>query len=116
MFTKNVGSIDKILRIVIGAALILGALMGYGLWMWIGVIPLATALLGTCPLYTILGIRTCPLNGNNLYPAPIASSAARVSSSAGNINSMRSSDRAMSSAEPNWLIVENKLSRISPRT
>jgi len=63
MFTKNVGSIDKILRIVIGAALILGALMGYGLWMWIGVIPLATALLGTCPLYTILGIRTCPLNG-----------------------------------------------------
>ncbi|SFK65904.1 YgaP family membrane protein [Shimia haliotis] len=63
MFTKNVGSIDKILRIVIGAALILGALMGYGLWMWIGVIPLATSLLGTCPLYTILGIRTCPLNG-----------------------------------------------------
>lgn len=61
MFTKNVGSIDKILRIVIGAALILGALMGYGLWMWIGVIPLTTALMGTCPLYTILGIRTCPL-------------------------------------------------------
>lgn len=61
MFTKNVGSIDKTLRIVIGAALILGALMGYGLWMWIGVIPLATALMGSCPLYTILGIRTCPL-------------------------------------------------------
>ncbi len=63
MFTKNVGSIDKILRIVIGAALILGALMGYGAWMWIGIIPLATAFMGTCPLYTILGIRTCPLKG-----------------------------------------------------
>ena len=61
MFTKNVGSIDKILRIIIGAALILGALMGYGAWMWIGIIPLATALLGTCPLYTILGLKTCPL-------------------------------------------------------
>ncbi len=60
MFTKNVGSIDKILRIIIGAALILGALMGYGAWMWIGVIPLATALMGTCPLYTILGLKTCP--------------------------------------------------------
>ncbi|KPA22771.1 hypothetical protein shim_10590 [Shimia sp. SK013] len=61
MFTRNVGIVDKILRITIGVVLILGALLGYGTWMWIGVIPLATALLGTCPLYTVLGIGTCPL-------------------------------------------------------
>lgn len=63
MFAKNVGSIDKILRVVIGLALIAGALMGYGTWMWLGVIPLATALMGSCPLYTVFGIRTCPLKG-----------------------------------------------------
>ncbi|WP_270730722.1 YgaP family membrane protein [Shimia sp. Alg240-R146] len=62
MFTKNVGTVDKILRITIGVVLILGALLGYGNWMWIGVVPLATALLGTCPLYTVLGIGTCPLD------------------------------------------------------
>ncbi|MYM54108.1 YgaP family membrane protein [Thalassovita mangrovi] len=60
MFAKNVGAIDKVLRIVVGALLIIGALMGYGVWMWIGVIPLVTGLLGTCPIYSILGINTCP--------------------------------------------------------
>ncbi len=62
MFAKNVGGIDKVLRVVIGLALIAGALMGYGAWMWIGIIPLATALLGSCPLYSILGKGTCPLH------------------------------------------------------
>ncbi|MEP2531011.1 DUF2892 domain-containing protein [Shimia sp.] len=62
MFAKNVGQIDKIARIVIGALLIIGALMGYGAWMWIGVVPLVTGLLGTCPLYSIFGFATCPLS------------------------------------------------------
>lgn len=62
MFAENVGGIDKVLRVVIGLALIVGALIGYGAWMWIGIIPLATALLGSCPLYTILGKGTCPLH------------------------------------------------------
>lgn len=57
--TKNVGSIDRILRVVIGVLLIIGALMGYGWWMWIGVVPLATGLMGSCLLYSILGINTC---------------------------------------------------------
>ncbi|MGR3712228.1 MAG: YgaP family membrane protein [Shimia sp.] len=61
MFTKNVGTIDKTLRILIGATLTLGALAGYGLWMWIGVVPLVTGLAGTCPLYTLFGLRTCPI-------------------------------------------------------
>lgn len=60
MFGKNVGGVDKILRIALGALLVLGALMGYGWWMWIGVVPLATGLLNSCPIYSLLGISTCP--------------------------------------------------------
>lgn len=61
MFAKNVGGIDKILRIVIGALLIVGALMGYGVWMWIGVVPLLTGLTGRCGAYKLFGMNTCPL-------------------------------------------------------
>lgn len=61
MFAKNVGGIDKILRIVIGALLIVGALMGYGVWMWIGVVPLLTGLTGRCGAYKLFGMSTCPL-------------------------------------------------------
>jgi len=63
---KNVGSADKILRIVVGIALIAFALFGPAdiawKWVgWIGVIPIVTALMGWCPLYSIVGIRTCPM-------------------------------------------------------
>ena len=58
----NVGGIDRILRIVIGLVLIALAATGtVGVWGWIGVVPLATAALGFCPLYTVLGFNTCPL-------------------------------------------------------
>jgi len=57
---KNVGGIDKTLRIVVGALLIILALTGtIGVWGWIGIIPLATGLLGTCPAYLPFGIKTC---------------------------------------------------------
>ena len=59
---KNVGSSDKILRIVVGIALIafanFGPQTGYNVWGWIGIIPLVTAFLGICPAYSILGIKT----------------------------------------------------------
>jgi len=58
----NVGGIDKILRIVAGIALIAWALMGGPVWAWIGIVPLATGLLGWCPAYTLLGMNTCPLS------------------------------------------------------
>jgi len=59
----NVGGIDKILRIAVGAVLLILAIMGVGTpWTWIGVVPLVTGLIGFCPLYTILGINTCPVN------------------------------------------------------
>lgn len=57
----NVGGIDRILRIVIGLALIGMTLGGViGAWGWIGLVPLATAAMGFCPLYTVLGFSTCP--------------------------------------------------------
>jgi len=56
----NVGGIDKILRIVIGAALIAWVLLANGpVWAWSGVVPLATGLFNFCGLYALLGINTC---------------------------------------------------------
>jgi hypothetical protein len=58
---KNVGTIDRVLRIVVGLALISIVFVGPQTpWGWIGVVPLATALIGYCPLYSVLGIKTCP--------------------------------------------------------
>jgi hypothetical protein len=56
----NVGGIDRILRIVVGLALIGAAIAGIGApWTWIGVVPLATGLIGWCPLYLPLSMSTC---------------------------------------------------------
>jgi hypothetical protein len=58
----NVGGIDRILRIVIGLALIAATLTGtIGVWGWIGVVPIATAAFGFCPLYTVFGFSSCPM-------------------------------------------------------
>lgn len=55
----NVGGIDRILRIVIGAGLVAATAMGsLPAWGWIGVVPLATGLAGFCPLYPLLGFST----------------------------------------------------------
>lgn len=61
--TKNIGSLDRIVRIIAGVALIAFALYGPAdmtwKWIgWIGVVPLVTALINWCPLYTVLGIKT----------------------------------------------------------
>lgn len=58
----NVGGIDKILRIVVGVGL-LGATVAGALpaWGYIGIVPLATGLMGWCPAYPLLGISTCPM-------------------------------------------------------
>ena len=59
--TPNVGGIDRVLRAVLGVVLVALAVMGtIGPWGWIGLVPLATAALGVCPLYTMLGFSTCP--------------------------------------------------------
>jgi hypothetical protein len=63
MFKTNVGGIDRILRIVGGIVLIALTLMGtIGAWGWIGLVPLATGLFSTCPVYSLLGFNTCPVS------------------------------------------------------
>lgn len=57
---KNVGSPDRIARLVIGALLVILALTGtIGVWGWIGVVLIATAVLNFCPIYRIIGVNTC---------------------------------------------------------
>jgi hypothetical protein len=58
----NVGSLDRALRIVAGVALIGLTVAGtIGPWGWIGVVPLATGLVGFCPVYPLLGMNTCSM-------------------------------------------------------
>ncbi len=57
----NVGGIDKILRIVVGIALVAWAILGGPVWAWIGVLPIITGVMGWCPAYTMIGLNTCPL-------------------------------------------------------
>jgi hypothetical protein len=60
----NVGGIDRILRVVVGLVLIALAATGtVGVWGWIGIVPVATGLFRFCPLYSLIGIDTCPLQG-----------------------------------------------------
>ncbi len=61
--TTNMGTIDRALRAIGGLALLAWALLGTGEWHvlgWIGIVPLATAAIGWCPLYTLIGVSTCP--------------------------------------------------------
>lgn len=56
----NVGTVDRAVRILLGLALLaMFAVDSIGAWGLIGLVPLATGLLGYCPLYQVLGIQTC---------------------------------------------------------
>ncbi len=62
----NVGSTDRALRIFVGSLLILLSLLNViGAWGWIGLLPIATGALRFCPAYTLLGLRTCPLENKS---------------------------------------------------
>ena len=57
--TQNMGSVDRGIRIVVGLVLIALVFVGpQTLWGWIGIVPLATALIGWCPAYTLIGVKT----------------------------------------------------------
>ncbi|MBB4104740.1 YgaP family membrane protein [Allorhizobium borbori] len=65
MFSRNVGGIDRVLRILVGIVLLAMFFLfpdaSWRYWTLIGIVPLATGLLSTCPLYSILGLNTCPV-------------------------------------------------------
>lgn len=56
----NMGSADRIIRALVGIVLLALVFVGPQTpWGWIGIVPLATALMGSCPAYSLLGIKTC---------------------------------------------------------
>ena len=59
---RNVGGIDRALRIIVGVALIVATLMGaIGSWGWVGILPLGTGLFASCPVYKIFKFSSCPV-------------------------------------------------------
>lgn len=66
MTFRNVGSLDRALRVVAGIVLL--GMVFYGpetVWGWVGIIPLVTGLIGNCPAYAIFGLSTCKLKGSD---------------------------------------------------
>lgn len=66
MLKTNEGTLDRALRVIAGLALLVWffADQGTGFWHYaklIGIVPLLTGLVGSCPLYSILGLSTCPM-------------------------------------------------------
>ena len=58
---KNEGTLDRSLRVVAGLVLLgLAATHTIGMWGYLGIVPLITGAIGLCPLYSVLGINTCP--------------------------------------------------------
>ncbi|MBP1805978.1 YgaP family membrane protein [Rubellimicrobium aerolatum] len=65
MLKTNVGPADRALRIVLGLGLLLGFILNPDAgWRWlylIGIVPLLTGLVRSCPVYSLLGLSTCPM-------------------------------------------------------
>lgn len=62
LLPKNEATVDRVLRVVLG--LVGVSLVFFGPqtpWGWIGLVPLLTGLVGSCPIYTLLGVGTCPV-------------------------------------------------------
>ena len=62
MFPTNEGTLDRAVRVILGLGLLSLTVIGPQTWFGLlGLLPLATGLVGTCPAYTLLGISTCPV-------------------------------------------------------
>jgi hypothetical protein len=67
VMTVNMGTIDRVVRVVVGLLLVAWAIpvgfseTGWNWIGWIGIVPLATGAIGSCPAYTMLGFSTCPM-------------------------------------------------------
>ncbi len=59
---KNVGGVDKTLRIIVGLVLLSLVFIGpQTIWGWIGLVPLMTGIFGFCPLYKVVGLNSCSM-------------------------------------------------------
>ncbi len=62
LMPMNEGSLDRVIRVVLGVALLSLTLVGpHTMWGLLGLIPLVTGLVGSCPVYTLLGVSSCPM-------------------------------------------------------
>jgi hypothetical protein len=64
VMTSNVGGIDRVLRIVVGIAVLALFFVLEGnarYWALVGLVPLFTGVFQTCPLYSVIGVNTCPM-------------------------------------------------------
>jgi len=61
----NVGKTDKIIRLVVAISCILLGIFTKNSWFFLGIIPLFSVVTGRCPVYSILGVRTCPLKNSS---------------------------------------------------
>lgn len=63
IFPRNEHSVDRLIRVVLGIGLLSLVWIGPQTpWGWVGLVPLVTGLVGSCPLYRIFGISTCPID------------------------------------------------------
>ena len=63
LLPRNEHILDRAVRVVLGLALLAVAFVGPRTpWGYLGIVPLLTGILGSCPLYTLLGIGTCPID------------------------------------------------------
>jgi hypothetical protein len=63
LFPANEHVVERALRIVLGLGLLAITVVGpQTLWGLVGIVPLATGLIGSCPLYTLFGFSTCPVD------------------------------------------------------
>lgn len=62
---QNVGSIDKMIRVIAGLAILTAGLYYQTWWGAVGVLPLLTAAMGWCPPYALFGISTCPMRSKD---------------------------------------------------
>jgi hypothetical protein len=66
LLPRNEHAVERVLRVALGVGLVGAASTGnIGAWGYVGVLPVLTGLLGSCPLYTVLGISTCPTRNSN---------------------------------------------------
>jgi len=62
-FPNNEHVIERVVRVVAGLGIVSLAFVGPATpWAWFGLVPIITGLAGTCPIYTLFGMSTCPVN------------------------------------------------------
>jgi len=62
LFPKNEHQLERVARVILGLGVLSLAFVGpQTAWGYLGAVPLLTGLLGSCPVYTLLGVSTCPV-------------------------------------------------------